>query len=289
MRNIGHLYALGAFGIWGFFPIYWKLLTHFTPFELTAYRIIWSFLTLTVILLYKSNLKNTIKEIFKTKVFIHHLLSTLFIGINWFLFIYAVNTGNILQGSFGYFIGPIFSVIIGISILKEKINKFKVFSILLMLFAVGIRLFDISNFPWISLLLGLSFALYGLMRKYITVSSIQSVTYETFILLIPALFYTGSLEYNNHGNLLSSSSIEIFLLSLTGILTITPLILFSGAAKRVELNTLGFFQYLAPSLQFLCAVIIFNETMDQKQWISFIIIWIACIILIYNARFSKAS
>lgn len=289
MENKGHLYAIGAFSIWGFFPLYWKLLTHFTPYELTAYRIVWSFLTLSIILIFRKDFISTLKVLLNLKVFFQHQLSTILIGINWFLFIYAVNTGHTLQASFGYFIGPVFSVLIGITILKERVNFYKIFAIILMLIAVGIRASDLSNFPWISLLLGLSFALYGFIRKYMNVSSFQSVTYETLLLFIPALIYVSYLESSNIGNLLTARNSELFLLSLTGILTITPLILFSASAKRIPLNTLGFIQYLAPTLQFLCAILILNESINQNMWTSFIIIWIACIILIYNAGFSNSK
>lgn len=288
MEKKGFLYAIGAFSIWGFFPIYWKLISHFSPFELTAYRIIFSFITVYLFLTVRSNLISSFKNLLNLKVFIQHFISTILIGINWFLFIYAVNSANILQASFGYFIGPVFSIIIGLLVLKENINTLKMFSIILMLFAVGLRATDMSEFPWIAILLGLSFSVYGLTRKYITVSSFQSVSYETFLLFIPSCIYILFLESNYQGNFLSSNWIEISLLSFSGILTITPLILFSAGAKRIPLNTLGFIQYLAPTLQFLCAILIYNETMNPNMWLSFIIIWIACIILIYGTRFSRS-
>jgi chloramphenicol-sensitive protein RarD len=287
-KKEGYLYAIGAFAIWGLFPIYWKLLSHFSPIELTAYRIIWSFLTLFFFLVFQISFLPTVREFLEGKTFVQHLISTVLIGINWFLFIYAVNNGNILQASFGYFIGPLFSVMIGIFFLKEEIDKFKLTAIILMIIAVSIRTLHFSGFPWIALVLGLSFSLYGLMRKYITTSSVQSVTYETFLMFIPSFVTIFNLEINNKGHYLSASSIQHLLLLMSGVVTITPLILFSAGAKRIPLNSLGFIQYLAPSLQFLCAFFLYDEKMNANQWISFGIIWLACALLIYNAQFSKS-
>lgn len=289
MKINGYILAICSFLIWGFFPIFWKLLTHFSAFELTAYRIIWSFLTLFFFLTFKVSLIPTIRDFLTGKVFLIHQVSTILIGINWLLFIYAVNSENILQASFGYFLGPLFTVLIGIFFLNEKTNPLKNISIILLFIAVGIRAFNISEFPWIAITLGLSFSLYGLVRKFINVSSVQSITYETFLLFFPSLFYIFYIESNGKGNYLSASGVEHLLLMLSGILTITPLIFFSAGVKRIPLTHLGFIQYLAPTLQFLCAVFIYEENMDSNLWISFIIIWVACLTLIYNARFSKSA
>ena len=288
MNKKGHLYAICAFIIWGLFPIYWKLLEHFDPIELTCYRIIWSFLTLFFYLVFKISFLPTARDFLERKTFAQHLISTLLIGINWFLFIYAVNNNQILQASFGYFLGPLFSVMIGIFFLKEKVNSYKIVAITLMILAIIIRFFGLDGFPWLSIILGLSFSLYGLMRKYITTSSLQSVTYETFLLFIPSFVTIFNLEINNQGHYLSASSIEHLLLMMSGIITIIPLILFSAGAKRIPLNTLGFIQYLAPGLQFLCAIVVYDEKISFNQGVAFSIILLACCILLYNVRFGNA-
>lgn len=289
MTNKGYFYAIGSFVIWGVFPIYWKLLEHFDPIELTAYRIIWSFLTLLFFLVLKVEVLPTARVFLEKKTFFHHFLSTIFIGINWFLFIYAVNNNQILQASFGYFLGPLFSVMIGLFFLREQVDRIKVIAILMMLIAIITRAFSLDGMPWLSLILGLSFALYGLMRKFMTTSSVQSITYETFLLFIPSLLIIFYFEGNNQGHYLTANLFEHILLMLSGIITITPLILFSAGAKRIPLNTLGFIQYLAPALQLSCAVFIYDEKVSVNQAFSFIMILAACSLLIYNARFSKAS
>lgn len=289
MNKQGHVYAISAFTIWGLFPIYWKLLEHFDPIELTCYRIIWSFLTLFFYLVFQISFLPTVREFLVGKTFLQHSLSTLFIGINWFLFIYAVNNNQILQASFGYFLGPLFSVIIGIFFLKEKVDSFKLFAIVLMLIAIITRALSLEGVPWLSIVLGLSFALYGMMRKFITTSSVQSVTYETFLLFIPSFITIFRLEVNNQGHYLSASSLEHLLLMMSGIITIVPLILFSAGAKRIPLNTLGFIQYLAPALQLLCAIALYDEKLTINQAISFSLILIACSFLIYNARFGTSN
>lgn len=283
----GLIFGVLAFICWGLFPLYFNAINHFSALEITAYRIIWSFLTLFFFLVFKIRFLETARAIIFEGNFLKLLLSTIFIALNWFLFVYAIEQKQVLQTSFGYFISPILSVLLGVFILNEKINGIKILAVVLSILAIGIHSMSFQGFPWISAIIAVTFALYGLMRKYITIDSVGSVTFETFILFIPSFVTLFRLEATNQGNYLKASSFDHMLILFSGVATITPMILFSASVRRLPISTVGFIQYIAPSFQFIIGAFIFKEALDLGRGVSFGIIWIACIMLAISAYTTK--
>lgn len=283
----GFIFGVIAFTLWGLFPLYFKAIGHFSALEITAYRIIWSFLTLFFFLVFQIRFLQTARAIIYDGNFLKLLLSTVFIATNWFLFVYSIEQKQVLQTSFGYFISPILSVLLGVFILNEKITGAKVVALVLSIFAVGIYSFSFQGFPWISIVIAITFSLYGFMRKYISIDSVGSVTFETFVLFIPSFVTLFRLEATGQGNYLKASSIDHMLILFSGVATVIPMILFSASAKRLPISTVGFIQYIAPSLQFIIGAFIFKEVLDAGRGISFGIIWVACVIVAYSAFKNK--
>ena len=268
--NKGIFFGVISFTVWGLFPLYFKAIAHFSPLEITAYRIIWSFLTLFFYLVFQIRFLETARAIIFEGNFFKLLVSTAFIATNWFLFVYAIEQNQILQTSFGYFISPLISIVLGIYILNETITAIKIIAIILTIIAIGIQAYSFNGFPWISIVIGITFSLYGLMRKFITISSVDSVTFETFLLFIPSFIVLFRLESTNQGHYLQASSVDHMLILFSGIATILPMIFFGAAVKRLPISTVGYIQYLAPSLQFLIGVFVFHEKLDMSRNISFV-------------------
>jgi len=274
-----HLAAILSFSFWGLFPIYWKLFPEIGSWDLFAHRLLWSFVTLIFILFLKKDL-NKLAAIFKDpKKAMWLTLSGALIAGNWLLYIYAVHIGKILEASLGYFLNPLLNVFMGWLILKEKIRVGQWPAILLGLIAItwlGI-LNGITHFPWIALSLSLSFALYALIRKLVSVSSLVGLSFETTMMIIPTLVIWHFQPTNPDSILEYLPNWKIAVLGLSGIITCLPLILFGFAAKNLPLGTLGFINYLSPILKFVCGWIIFDEILSPEKLQAFSLIWIALI------------
>lgn len=277
--NPAHLSAIFAFSMWGLFPLYWKLFESVSAWDLFAHRISWSVVTLTLILIYKKRLGSlkTIWQEPKTRWML--IVSSLLISTNWLLYIYAMNTGRIIESSMGYFLNPLINVFMGWIILKEKIRLTQWPSIVLAMFSMVLIAAQTSldNFPWLALLLSITFALYGLIRKLVNVNSLEGLTFETFVVIIPVLLYwpTQGTTPLTAWEILPSWKMAV--LTLAGVVTCTPLVLFAYSARRLSLTTLGFIQYLSPSLKFLCGLLIFKEALSPERLQAFCLIWVALI------------
>lgn len=272
-----HLSAMLAFSLWGLFPLYWKLFSNVSAWDLFAHRLLWSFVTLMLILLFTQKLQS-LKVIWQTKKTRNMLmLSAILISSNWLLYIYAVNIGKVLEASMGYFLNPLINVFMGWIILKEKLRPTQWPAIILALVSIGLMAFqtDMAHFPWIAIVLSLTFALYGLIRKFTHVGSLEGLTFETCFMILPVLIFwhfqpTSPLTIINE-----VPSWKLFVLALSGFVTCVPLILFAYSARRLQLQTLGFIQYLSPSLKFLCGLLILREPLSQDKLYAFVLIWIA--------------
>ena len=264
--------------IWGFAPIYYKLLVSVPPLELLAHRTLWSFIFFFVVL----GIVGQIKEL-KTAIFSFNgqfriiLLASVLIAINWFFFIFAIQTNQTTEASLGYFIMPLVTVVWGLIIFRETLSILQWFSVLLATIAVCILTFGLGVPPWIALILSFSFSIYAVLKKKLTVSPIVSVTGEVLVLIpvgLLVLFYS---HINGQGSFGSDWRLSI-LLALSGPLTAAPLILFSYGTRKVNLSTAGILQYLNPSLQFFCAAYIFMEPLSRWHMVAFPLIWVALII-----------
>ncbi|MES2529066.1 MAG: EamA family transporter RarD [Bdellovibrionota bacterium] len=272
-----HLSAIIAFSMWGLFPIYWKYFSEVNAWDLFGHRLIWSFVSLFLIMLFRKKLSH-VKDIWNDpKKRLMLVISALLISSNWLLYIYAVNIGRILEASMGYFLNPLLNVFMGWLILKEKIRLTQWPAIALALIAIILLALntDLNHFPWLAIILSLTFALYGLIRKMVHVGAMEGLLFETSVVVIPVLIYwqmrpTGPLHVLEqlplHKNLL---------LPLSGVVTSLPLVLFAFSAKRLTLQTLGMIQYLSPSFKFACGLFIFHEALSTEKLQAFCLIWVA--------------
>ncbi|MBQ3167820.1 EamA family transporter RarD [Campylobacter sp.] len=279
----GFILALATFIMWGVFPIFFKFIEGIAATEVLAHRIIWSALILLVILIITKRL-NSVKRIAKIKkVTLTLAITGALIASNWGVFIYAINQNEILATSLGYFINPLFSILLGAIILKEELSTALKLSIFIVFIAIGVQIYAIGNLPLISIILPLSFALYGLLRKKLGVRTFEGLFIETIILTPFALLYLIYLTINNSGEFgMNFNGIMLF---LSGFVTILPLLTFNASTKYLKLSTIGFLQYISPTLSMIIAVFIYNETLDFYKIISFALIWISlAIATISNLR-----
>jgi chloramphenicol-sensitive protein RarD len=282
----GNLMGISAYLMWGFLALYWKLIAHVPSMEILAHRIIWSMGFIICILALKKDWKwfHIIKA--QPKYWLLYLASASLVSINWFTYIWAVNNAHTVDASLGYFINPLFSVLLGVVFLKEKLSKAEKIAVLLALSGVVFLTLYYRSLPWVAIVLTLTFGLYGLIKKQGPLDGIQSLGLETAIIFFPTLFYLIHLENTTQAAFLHSDLLTNVLLVAAGIVTATPLLLFGQAARKIPLSSLGFLQYLAPTLQFLLGIFVFKEQFDLPKLLGFSIIWSALIIFSIS-RFSK--
>lgn len=273
-----HIAAIIAFTGWGLFPLYWKIFNEVPAWDLFGQRLLWSLITLSAYFVFKGKLWSVLKGVWQNKAVRWKLtLSAFLISSNWLLYIYAVNNGKVLEASMGYFLNPLINVFVGWFILKENIRPTQWPAILLALIAIIIMGFqtDLNNFPWIAITLSLTFAFYGLVRKTTPIGSMEGLTFETYVVIIPILLFwmtQGTTPLTVYEVLPTYKSL---ILTLSGLITCIPLVLFAFSAKQLKFQTLGFIQYLSPSFKFLCGLIILKEPLSPEKLQTFFLIWIA--------------
>lgn len=279
----GVLLGLTAYTAWGSFPIFFKALHGATPLEIVAHRIFWSMVFLAVLVLLRRQL-HTLKQTLKDRACLLTLCgSTLLIAGNWLTFLYAIQRGEVLQSSLGYFITPLISVLLGFLFLRERLNRLQTASVALAFLGVLNLTLHHGSFPWIAMILASTFGLYGLLRKLATVDAMVGLTVETLLLAPVALGYILWLNAAGTGTFLEGSLRLDLLLPLSGVVTATPLIAFVGAARRLRMATIGFLQYITPSLHFLLAVLLYREPFSHGHLVSFLFIWSALGLYSLNA------
>lgn len=274
-----HIGAMVAFSLWGLFPLYWKIFTELSSWDLFGHRLLWSFVTLFFILLYKKNL-SSLKSIWAQPRLRYMLIASAFlISSNWLLYIYAVTIGKVLEASMGYFLNPLLNVFMGWLLLKEKLRITQWPSIILAVIAIILIALqtNLQDFPWIALVLSLTFGLYGLLRKLAHVGSTEGLAFETCVVIVPVMIYWFTLPSTPVTAFQTLPSWKLLTLLLSGLVTCIPLVLFAYSAKRLPLRTLGFIQYLSPSLKFVCGLFILGEALTPEKLQSFFVIWIALI------------
>lgn len=272
-----HIGAITAFSLWGLFPLYWKIFGDVGAWDLFGHRLIWSFVTVSLIIVYQRKL-SSLKQIWKTpRVRNMLMLSAILISSNWLLYIYAVNIGKVLEASMGYFLNPLINVFVGWLILKEDIRPTQWPAIILALVSIVIMGFqtDLAHFPWIAIVLSLTFAFYGIIRKLTHVGSLEGLMFETCFIIVPVLIYWAFLPTSPLTVYQNLESWRLLLLSLSGLITCIPLVLFAFSARRLKLQTLGFIQYLSPSLKFICGLLVLHEPLSSEKLQTFFLIWIA--------------
>jgi chloramphenicol-sensitive protein RarD len=271
----GVIYAGSAFLIWSLGPIYWKALAAVPPLEIILHRVVWAFIFLLVLILIGRRWDELSRSLKDLKILLMLSVTAVILGLNWWLYVWAINNDFVLQSSLGYYINPLVNVVFGVVFLRERLRPIQVLAVLLAGAGVVYLTISYGSFPWIATALASSFGLYGLIRKVAPVGPLVGLSIETMLLSIPAAAYLIYLGATGHGSFLRSSvRIDILLLG-TSVLTAVPLICFTAGAKRINLSTLGLLQYIAPTGIFLLAVFYFNEPFSVVQVWTFIMIWTA--------------
>jgi chloramphenicol-sensitive protein RarD len=284
--NKGIWYAIGAYASWGLFPLYWKLLHRVPAVQLIGHRIVWSFVVLVVFISLIRQWNSFRSSVSAWKVFRVYCLAAILIGVNWLTYVWAVNTGHIVESSLGYFINPLLSVLIGVVFLHEHLRAKQWIGIGLA--AGGVLFLTVvhGSLPWIALTLAFSFAFYGFVKKIAPLGSLYGLTLETGILLLPAVTYLFISDANGTGAFLHEGMTIDILLAGAGIVTTVPLLMFASAARRIPLSLIGILQYISPTLQFLIGVLIFHESFTFIQFIGYAIVWIALVLFGMESYFS---
>lgn len=269
----GMLYAASAFLIWGVCPLYFKLLSQVPAGEILAHRIVWSCALLLLLVLVGRSGYRLVQLARHPRQLLYLMLSALLVGTNWLIFIWSVNHGQLLEASLGYYINPLFNILLGMLFLGERLRRLQWLAVGLALAGVLIQVQLLGRLPWIALALAGSFGFYGLIRKQIPVDALTGLLVETLLLLPAAAWYLFGFAASPTSTLTTNgASLNLLLLS-AGIVTTVPLLCFTAAARRLPLTTLGFFQYLAPSLMFVLAVLVFHEPFVPAKLLTFALIW----------------
>ncbi|MDO6465628.1 EamA family transporter RarD [Pseudoalteromonas carrageenovora] len=279
----GGIFACLAFFMWGLAPIYFKQIQHVSAFEILTHRVVWSvvFLVLVVsVLKYWDKVKRIVVQ---PKIMFMLLITSSILGFNWGLFIWAVNNNHMLDASLGYYINPLLNVLLGMLFLGERLRKLQGFAVFLAFAGVVLQLVSFGSFPVVAFSLATSFAIYGLLRKKLPVEALPGILLEALILLPVALIYWWVMAPTPTSDLVVNDWHTNALLISAGIITTLPLLCFTGAAKRLQYTTLGFFQYIGPSLMFMLAVVFYDEVFDVERVITFACIWSALAIFTWDS------
>ncbi|EOL8989468.1 EamA family transporter RarD [Cronobacter dublinensis] len=283
----GVLFALAAYFIWGIAPAYFKLIQAVPADEILTHRVIWSFFFMLA-LISLSRQWGSVKRLFATpKKVLSLALSAVLVGGNWLLFIWSVNNHHLLEASLGYFINPLVNVLLGMIFLGERFRRMQWLAVLLAACGVLVQLWTFGSLPVIALGLAFSFAFYGLVRKKIMVDAQTGMLMETLWLLPVAAIYLFGIADSPTSHMGSNPWSLNLLLMAAGVVTTIPLLCFTAAATRLRLSTLGFFQYIGPTLMFLLAVAFYDEVPGPDKMVTFGFIWLALAIFIMDALYTQ--
>lgn len=276
--NQGLWATAGSFFIWGLFPLYWRLLSAVPPTQIMAHRIVWCAALAGGFLTFSKGPMWWRAVVAQPRLLAMLCASALMIGTNWWLYIWAVNAGHIVETSLGYFINPLVSVLLGVVVLREKLRPGQWLAVAIAAVGVAYITWSFGALPWIALTLALSFGTYGLLRKLAVVPAVDGLAIESSVLFLPALGYLLLMESRGMGVFGHLSLHTSILLGVAGIVTALPLVLFAYGARRIPLATVGFLQYIAPTLQLLIGVFVFHESFTHTHLIGFGAIWAALLI-----------
>lgn len=275
-------YALGAYAIWGFVPLFFKLLETVPPVEVLAQRIVWSLPLCFVIMAFRRQIGEYLAALKDWRVLRLLLASSLLIALNWLVYIHAVFTDHVLAASLGYYLNPLVNVLLGMIFLGERLSRLQAVAVVIAAIGVAILLAGALDTLWISLTLALSFGTYGLIRKVVPVGSLPGLAIETTLLLPVSLAAAGYYLWIGDGRGFGADVEISWLLAAAGVVTAVPLLLFATAARRMSYAALGFVQYLAPSIAFLLGLFVFDEPLKPAQLFCFLLIWISIAVFSFD-------
>ncbi len=281
--NKGALYAAGAYACWGLLPVFWKALQHVDALEIVAHRIIWALAFAVALLTIRRRWSRMNVAWRNRRTLATFLVTGALLTANWFVYVWAVNSNHIVETSLGYFINPLVNVLLGALVLKERLRSGQGLAMSVALVGVLYLTFQYGSFPWIALILAVTFALYGLLRKTAPLDSLEGFSLETALLTPPMIAFLAYREWTTHTTFIHSDPLTWILLMAAGPVTAIPLLLFAAGARRVSLITLGVLQYIAPTLQFLIGVGLYSEPLTLPRLIGFVLIWTALAIYTFDS------
>jgi len=271
----GVWYGVTAYSLWGFLTLYWRLFPHVPAIQILAHRFVWSFVVLAAIIAASWRQRAAVLQAINARVVVLYAIAAILIGANWFLYVFSVNNGFIVESSLGYFMTPLVNVLMGVVVFRERLRSMQWLAVAFAFFGVLWLTLAYGTLPWIGLALAASFGSYGLVKKKGTLPSLEGLALETAVLVLPALVYLAVNDRNGSGAFLHSGVATDALLAAGRVVTIVPLLLFATAVRRVPLSVIGILQYIGPTLQFVLGVFVYHEPFSRTQLIGFSIVWTA--------------
>jgi chloramphenicol-sensitive protein RarD len=280
-EKLGLVYGLGAYVLWGLFPLYWPLLKPATSPEIVSHRAVWTMVFCFIILAITKSLKTTLATFKRPKVAAKLFAASILVSINWLIYIWATNNGHVVEASLGYYINPLIAITFGILLLKERMRRLQWVSVSIATIGVLVLTIDYGRLPWVAFGVALSWGTYGLIKKQLNLGAVEGLAIETLIAFIPYCTYLVFLGSTGEGQFGKGVSVTILLIS-AGAVTAIPLLMFNASTTRLPLTTIGLLQYITPTLTFIIGVWVNHEVMSTARWVGFFVIWIALFVLAYD-------
>ena len=280
-EKLGLVYGLGAYVLWGLFPLYWPLLKPATSPEIVSHRAVWTMVFCFIILAITKSLKTTLATFKRPKVAAKLFAASILVSINWLIYIWATNNGHVVEASLGYYINPLIAITFGILLLKERMRPLQWVSVSIATIGVLVLTIDYGRLPWVAFGVALSWGTYGLIKKQLNLGAVEGLAIETLIAFIPYCAYLVFLGSTGEGQFGQGVSVTILLIS-AGAVTAIPLLMFNASTTRLPLTTIGLLQYITPTLTFIIGVWVNHEVMSTARWFGFFVIWIALFVLAYD-------
>jgi chloramphenicol-sensitive protein RarD len=277
-RSLGLIFGLSAYILWGLFPLYWPLLKPASAYEIVAHRAVWTLVFCLIVLAFHRKLRQTISQVKNPKILLGLTTTTALISINWIVYIWATNTGHVVEASLGYYINPLVMIAFGVLLLKEKMRIGQWIAVGIASVGVAVLTIDYGRLPWIALALAFSWGSYGVIKKVLGLGALEGLTVETMLSFIPYATFLLILNQNGSGQFGDHLGLTILLIS-AGAITAIPLLLFNGSTTRLPYTVIGLLQYITPTIQFSIGVWVRHEDMPTARWVGFIIIWCALVAL----------
>lgn len=280
-NSTGILYGIGAYGLWGLLPLYFIILLPATAIEIVANRVLWSLVFCALLLTVMRSWRTVRAAAANPRIVATLAVAAMLIAVNWFVYTYGVTNGHAIEAALGYFINPIVSVLLGVVVLHEKLRRLQWAAVGMGVVAVVVLAIGYGNVPWIALTLAFSFGFYGFVKKRVgsKVDAVSSLSIETAVLTPIAAAVMIWLSVTGAATVLTEGPGHFWIMAAAGVITAVPLIFFGAAARRLPLTTIGLLQYLAPVLQFLLALFVFQEEMPLERWVGFGLVWVALAML----------
>ena len=271
---MGLLFGVGAYSLWGLFPLFWPLLEPANALEIVSHRAVWTLVFCFIVLAITKSLRATMTTLKRPKVAAKLFITSFLISVNWLIYIWATNNGHVVEASLGYYINPLIIISFGVLLLKEKMRILQWTSVGIATCGVLVLTFDYGRPPWVAIGLAISWGSYGVMKKQLGLGALEGLFTETLIASIPSLAYLIYIGNQGNGQFGHSPGLTLLLIS-AGAITAIPLLLFNGSTTRLPLTVIGLLQYITPTIQFSIGVWVRHEDMPPARWVGFLFIWLA--------------